>query len=300
MDWSKTAFDWTHLRAFLATAEEGSLSAAARALGQTQPTLGRQVAALEAELGLALFERSGRALQLTQAGRDLLGAAGEMRDAALHVSRVAAGHSQTASGPVVITATDTVATHILPPILAELRRLAPGIEPSIRASNAVQDLTRRDADIAIRHARPEQPGLYARKVNEVYAHLYAAPAYVDKVGRPQSLEDLQDYDFIGFDDVDQVLPMLNALGLPLRRENVRSASTSGPVITQMAREGLGITILTDDMAQRAGGLERLLPDVLSIPVPVWLVSHEELKTAPRFRITFDLLAEHLSRPGLLA
>lgn len=300
MNWHAIRFDWSHLRAFLATAEEGSLSAAARVLGQTQPTLGRQISALEADLGVALFERQGRGLILTQAGRDLLEPAGAMRDTAWHVSRMADGHSTRVSGTVTITATETVATHVLPPILADLRRVAPGIEPVILASNAVEDLTRRDADIAIRHARPEQPGLIARKVAELAAHLYAAPAYLDRVGRPETLADLDRLDFIGFDDIDRMLPMVQALGLPLKRENIRSASTSGPVIAHMAREGLGLTVLTDDMARRTGGLERILSDQFSVPTPFWLVSHEELSSARRIRVTFDILADHLSRPGAVA
>ncbi len=300
MNWRKIGFDWTQMRAFLATAEEGSLTAAALVLGQTQPTVGRQVAALEADLRVALFAREGRSLRLTQAGRDLLPAAAAMREAALHASRLAEGQSQSAAGPVTITATETVATHVLPRVLAELRRTAPGIEPMVRASNAVQDLTRREADIAIRHARPEQPGLIARKLTDLRAHLYAAPTYLDRVGRPETLADLAHLDFIGFDNIDRMLPVLAEFGLPIRRETIRSASTSGPVIAQMAREGMGVTILTGDMAQRAGGLEQMLPGTFSIPVPVWLVSHEELRSAPRFRITFDLIADHLSRPASFA
>ena len=299
MNWQKIRFDWTHLRAFLATAEEGSLSAAAQVLGQTQPTIGRQVASLEADLGVALFDRSGRALRLTQAGRDLLGPASAMREAALQVSRLADGQSRQASGVVTITATATFAIHVLPPILAELRRLAPGIEPQVRASNSVEDLTRRDADIAIRHARPTQPGLIARKVGEISGYLYAAPSYLDQVGRPDTRAALAHHDFIGFESPDTVVSLLEGLGIPVARANIRSCATSGPVITELTRAGLGITILSEDMARRAGGLELLLPDALCVPIPVWLVSHEELRQAPRFRITFDLLADHLSRPGSL-
>ena len=107
-----------------------------------------------------------------------------------------------------------------------------------------------------------------------------------------------DHDFIGFDDFDSTLPVLQSLGLPIDRAAIRSASTSGPVIAHLAREGLGVTILMQDMARRTGGLERMLEEEFKVPVPVWLVCHEELRTGPRFRITFDFLADHLSRPGV--
>ncbi len=286
-------FDWGQVRAFLATAEEGSLSAAARALRLTQPTLGRQVAALEEILGVTLFERSGRSLRLTQAGRDLLEPAGAMRDAALRFSLSAAGQSQSVSGKVTVTATDVVATHVLPPILAELRTFAPGIEVEIIASNTVQDLTRREADISIRHARPEQPDLTARLLGERNAFLYGAPALLDREGRPKTVDDLAHYDFVGFDDVSRVLPVFESLGIPMRPENMRVQSASGPAIAHLARAGLGLTMLTEEMADVTGGLEKVLPEHITVTVPVWLVTHRELHTAKRIRLVFDLLAKRV-------
>ncbi len=299
MNWQAISYDWAQVRAFLATAEEGSLSAAARVLGLTQPTLGRQVAALEETLGVTLFERSGRNWRLTQAGRDLLKPAAEMREAALRFSLNATGQAQAVAGPVTITTTDVIATYVLPPILAELRRIAPGIEPHIDASNQVQDLTRREADISIRHARPTQQDLIGKLVGEREAFLYATPAYLDRVGRPETLHDINHMDFIGFDDAAKMIPVIQSFGLPLEAEAIRLSSTSGPVIAQMAKAGLGITVLTDDMAHRTGGLERILPEAFSVPIPVWLVTHSELHTSRRIRLVFDLLADHLSRLGAL-
>lgn len=155
--------DWNHLRAFLATVESGSLSAAARSLGLTQPTLGRQVAALEQELGVLLFERLGRSLVPTLAGRELFESARSMGEAASRLSIIASGQSQSIEGLVRITASDIVAAHILPPILKRLNEVAPGIVVDVVADNDVRDLMRREADIAIRHVRPEQPDLIARR-----------------------------------------------------------------------------------------------------------------------------------------
>lgn len=154
MKWQNAAFDWNQAKAFLVTAEERSFSAAARALALTQPTVGRQVSALEEALGVALFERIGRSLSLTPAGLDLLEHVRAMGEAAGLVSISASGQSQSISGQVCITASDVVSTYHLPPVVARLREVAPEIEIEILASNALQDLRRREADIAIRHVRP--------------------------------------------------------------------------------------------------------------------------------------------------
>ncbi|MDH5452601.1 MAG: LysR family transcriptional regulator, partial [Paracoccaceae bacterium] len=149
MNDSLNTFDWNHMRAFLATAEGGSLSAAARALGQTQPTLGRQVAALEAQLGIMLFERVGRSLALTQSGRDLLEHVRSMGEAANRISLAASGQSQSIEGRVRITASDIMSAYVLPPVLRHLRQLAPLLDIDIVAANDIRDLMRREADIAI-------------------------------------------------------------------------------------------------------------------------------------------------------
>ena len=186
MNWAAISFDWNQIRAFWATAEEGSFSAAARALGQTQPTLGRQVAALEEDLGVTLFERAGRSLLPTKAGLDLLEHCREMGAAAQRISLTASGASQAVEGQVRITATDIMCLHVLPPAVAQIRRVAPGIEVDLVAANDIRDLLRREADIAVRHVRPEQADLTARLVQEATARPYAATRYLEARGRPAS------------------------------------------------------------------------------------------------------------------
>ncbi len=294
MNWQLVRFDWNQARAFLATADEGSLSAAARAVGLTQPTLGRQVAALEAELGVTLFERDGRSLSLTRSGIDLLEHFRAMGEAAGRISLAASGQSQAIEGQVRITATDMVATYHLPSMLKRLREVAPGIEVEIVASNEVRDLRRREADIAIRHVRPEQPDLIARRVAETTAHLYASSAYLARCGRPQCPSDLADADFIGPEDAERFLLDLNALGLSLTRDNFKLTTSSGTVILELVRQGLGISFVPRDWAALAPELECVLPQLEPIPVPVWLVTHRELHTSRRIRLVFDLLAEGLA------
>jgi DNA-binding transcriptional LysR family regulator len=294
MNWQAVSFDWNRARAFLATAEEGSLSAAARALGQTQPTLSRQVAALEEDLGVTLFERVGRSLSLTQSGLDLLDHFRAMGDAASRISLTASGQSQAIEGHVRITASNIVATYHLPAVLKRLRDIAPGIEVDVAASNEVRDLTRREADIAIRHVRPEQPDLIAKLVGEMTGHLYASTDYLDAHGRPKMAHDLSEADFIGFEDPERLLPILNPLGLSLTKRNFKITSASSTVIMALVKEGLGISILTKDLAALTPDIEQVLPELPPIPVPIWLVTHRELHTSRRIRLVFDLLAESFS------
>ena len=295
MNWSSATFDWNQARAFLATAEEGSLSAAARVLRQTQPTLSRQVAALEQDLGVTLFERVGRSLSLTPSGLDLLEHFRSMGEAANLISLAASGQSQAIEGRVSITATNVMATYHLPAALQRIREAAPAIEIEIIASNDVRDLTRREADIAIRHVRPEQPNLIAKLIGETSAHLYASKAYLDRYGRPKTASDLSDDTFIGFEDSERMLPFLNNLGLSLTRENFKLASASGTVILALAQQGLGISVFVKETAEMFPELEVVLPELDPIPVPIWLVTHRELRTSRRIRLVFDLLAETLSQ-----
>lgn len=291
MNWQTIAFDWNQARAFLATAEEGSLSAAARALGQTQPTLSRQVAALEAQLGVLLFERIGRSLSLTQSGLDLLEHFRAMGEAASRVSLAASGQSQAIEGHVSITATPLMATYHLAPVLQRIREAASEIVIEIVASNDLRDLMRREADIAIRHVRPEQPDLIAKLVGETSAQLYASTAYLDRLGRPETPEDLSEADFIGFEDQEKMIPVLNGLGLSLTGRNFKLVTASGPVILALVKQGLGISMLTRDIGALTPELEPVLPSLDPIPVPIWLVTHRELHTSRRIRLVFDILAE---------
>lgn len=294
MDWSAINFDWNQARAFLATAEEGSLSAAARALGQTQPTVGRQVSALEDALGVMLFERVGRSLVLTTSGIELLDHVRAMRDAAQRVSLTASGQSQTIEGQVRITASDVLSGYVLPPAIARLRQAAPKLEIDIVATNDIRDLQRREADIAIRHIRPEQPNLIARKVATATARFYASKGFLALNGRPASLSELSAYDFVGFGDNDRMVEILNGLGAQLTLENFRLASASGLVAWEMARAGLGISVMSDAVARACPEMEQVLPEMEPIAFPVWLTTHRELHTSRRIRLVFDILAEYLA------
>jgi DNA-binding transcriptional LysR family regulator len=296
MDWRSAKFDWNRARAFLVTAEEGSLSAAARALGMAQPTLGRQVDALEQELGVVLFERVGRGLTLTPSGLELLEHVRAMGDAANRVSLTAAGQSQSIEGTICIAASEIYAALVLPPIVAKLRGAEPGIHIEIVASTRASDLRRREADIAIRNFSPAEPDLIARKIRDVPARLYATPGYLEKIGNPRLPHDLRQADFISIDSSGVFLKGLNALGLNLTERNFPIMTENYLVMWELVKHGLGIGILDGDIGDAEPRVTRALPALEPLMFPVWLVAHRELNTSRRVRVVFDLLARELAGP----
>jgi DNA-binding transcriptional LysR family regulator len=294
MDWRTVRFDWNRARAFLVTAEEGSLSAAARALGMSQPTLGRQVDALEQELDVLLFERIGKRLVLTQPGMDLLEHVRAMGDAASRVSLSASGQSQALEGTVTITVGEAFGAYVLPPILSKLRAAEPGIDIEVVASNTPSDLRRREADIAIRNFRPTDPELVARKVRDMAGHLYAATSYLDRLGRPITLAKLNKADFVGFARTPALIDRLRPLGLELSQKNFVLISENQLVQWALIKQGLGLGVMAEVIGDKDPLVERALPESPAVMFPVWLVSHRELHTSRRVRVVFDLLADELA------
>lgn len=294
-DLSAIDFDWNHARAFLVTARAGSFSAAARALGVAQPTVGRQIAALEERLGVLLFDRVGGGLALTPTGRDLVEHVGSMADAAARVSLSAAGHADTIDGVIRISASEVTSTYTLPPIIAHMRRAHPGLEVELIVTNQASDLRRREADIALRSFRPKDPELVARKVRDTHAHLYAASTYLAALGDPTTPAELSRGDFIGFDRTPTLMQGLNALGLSLTASNFRVVTDNQLVQWALCKHGVGICIMTSDVGDAEPAVRRALPALPAIEVPGWLTTHRELHTSRRIRVAFDLLADALSR-----
>jgi len=295
MDWRAVKFDWNRARAFLVTAEEGSLSAAARALGLAQPTLGRQVDALEEELGVVLFERVGRGFTLTPSGLELLEHVRAMGEAANRVSLAAAGQSQSIEGNVSIAASETYSAMLLPKIVARLRREHPGITIEIVASTKPSDLRRREADIAIRNFAPTEPDLIARKIRDVPARLYATPGYLKSIGDPLLPYDLRNADFISIDGSGMFLKGLNAWGISVTERNFPILCENYFVMWEMVKEGLGIGVLDGNLGDAEPLVRRVLPDFQPLMFPIWLVAHREVNTSRRIRLVFDLLATELAR-----
>ncbi len=295
MDWTIIDFDWNQARAFLVTAEEGSLSAAARKLCQTQPTLSRQVAGLEEQLGVVLFERIGNQLVLTETGLELLEHVRTMGDAAGRVSLGASGRVLAVEGLVAISASDGVAAHILPNIVKRIRSEAPKVAVDIVASNALSDLRRREADIAVRHIRPEEPDLIGKLIGQATASFYASPEWVNENGLPTTPADVADASFIGFDQLDRFAGYLRDLGLAITLDSFPVMSESSVTGWEMVRKGHGIGLMMDAIADATGGVVRVLAAIEPVCFPVWLVTHRELRTSRRIRVVYDILAEELGR-----
>ena len=283
------------VRALHATAKSGSLSGAAKALGLTQPTLSRQIAALEQQLDVTLFERVGKKLVLTESGRGLVEHARAMAEAANAMSLAAAGRARGVQGRVSISATDAVAAYLLPRIIERIRLKAPQITVAVVASNALSDLKRREADIAIRHVRPSGDGLIGKQIGTMTAHFYASRSWVERNGAPRSREELATATLVGFEPAERFAEQLQAIGIPVPADRFRIVSENAVVLWEMVRRGLGISMMLGEIAEETPDLVRLMPDLPGVSVPVWLVTHRELRTSARVRVVFDTLAEQLRR-----
>lgn len=287
-------FDWNRARAFLVTAEEGSVSAAARALGLSQPTVSRQIDALEAELSLVLFERVGRGFVLTPAGHELLQHVRGMGEAAGRMSLSASAQSHSLDGCVRITAIDIYSAFLLPPIIARLRLLHPGLKVELVASDAVADLRRREADIAVRNVASTHPDLIVRKLRDDRAHIYATDGYLRSVGAPRSLEDIAAADFLGYADNRLLMNALHGLGIAVTERNFPVICNNQLVQWELVKRGLGIGVMMESVGDAEPMVRRVMPSMAPITVPMWLATHRELHTSARIRTAFDFLASELT------
>jgi len=293
MRWAKTKFDWNQARAFLVTAEEGSLSAAARALELTQPTLSRQVAGLEETLGVTLFERTPRALLLTQTGIQLLEHFRIMGSAADRISIAATGQSHSITGNVAITSTDMMATHYILPIIKRIKPIAPELQIEFITSNQLSNLMQREADIAIRHSRPQEDNLIAKRLRDTTAHLMASSSYLDETGRPSKVSDIDSMMYVGAEYPERLLGVLAAQGLSFTSANFNYHTSNGTVLLELVRQGFGISFLPVEMLERYPELEIVWPEFEPMQIESWLVTHRELRTNAGIRLVFDQISEGL-------
>lgn len=284
---------WDLYRSFLAVIREGSLSAAARALGLTQPTLARHVAALEEAVGGSLFVRSPRGLDPTDAALALRPQAEALDAAAASLWRTASGWGAEVRGTVRVTASEVVGARILPAILAGLRGRHPALEVELVLSNGIDNLLQRDADVAVRMVEPDQQALLVRRVGSIALGLHAHRRYLERHGTPQSLKELDGHDLIGFDretpDIRAMMQRVPGLSLP------RFALRTDSHLAQLAaiEAGFGIGICQVPLARRNPELVRLLADRFELPMGVWIAMHEDLRSTPRCRAVFDGLAAGL-------
>lgn len=282
--------DWSLIRSFLAVAEAGSLSAAARATGTSQPTLGRHIREIEAALQVPLFRRVALGLIPTEAGEALLPPARAMRQAAADLSQAAAGRAKGLAGTVRITASRVVSHAILPPILARLRADEPDIQIDLVPSDTTENLLLGEADLALRMYRPTQLDLVAQRLAELPMGIYAARTYLDRVGRPTSRDGLIGLDFIGQDRSDQIIRAMVAMGYPVSRGFFPVRTDDALVYQDLIRAGCGVGGLLRCIGDPDPGLERI-DGLISLPtLPIWLTAAPALRQSPRLRRVWDVLA----------
>ena len=281
---------WELYRTFLEVMRDRSLSGAARRLALSQPTVGRHIDALEAALQLSLFSRSPRGLIPTQAALGLLPHAQAMAAAAAALTRAASGEASAEHGVVRVTASEVIGAEVLPKILADFRREHQGVELELALNNRNEDLLRRDADIAVRMARPTQRALIARRIGEARIGLYAHRDYLARFGAPKSIAAIGAHRLIGFDRDDHSFRSVGPLPAEIARENFGFRCDSDLAQLAALRAGVGIGGCQANIAARTPELAPVLPKAVQFTLEVWLVMHEDLKATHRVRLLFDHLA----------
>jgi DNA-binding transcriptional LysR family regulator len=283
-------------RSFLAVLRLGSLSAAGRSLGLTQPTIGRHIATLQESLGgRVLFTRSQAGLMATPAAHELRPHAEAMAAAAAAFARMGSGNLEETAGVVRLAAADVVGVEVLPAILSEFRYKYPNTVIELSLSNQMADLLRRDADIAVRMVRPRQKALLAKRAGTVALRFYAHRRYLERHGYPERLEDLAHHALIGY---DRTLPFANlakAVPLPVSRELFAFRCDNDLAHIAALRSGYGIGICQTGIARRDPNLLPLLGKQFKLDMEIWIVMHNDLKRISRMRLMFEHLAISLAQ-----
>ena len=294
MDKALNDFDWSLIRAFLAVAETGSLSGAARSLSLSQPTLGRQIKQLEDQMGLRLFERQARGLELTDTGESLLEPARAMHAAFGQLRLRAAGRDHKMEGTVRITASEVMAHHVLPKIIAGMREAEPNIQIELVPSDASENLLFREADIAVRMYRSTQLDVITKQIGTVEMGIYAAKSYLAKHGTPERIDDLLNHTIVGYDRDDRIIVGMRDLGWPATREFFDVRCDDQNTYWELVRAGCGVGFTQQSFASVDPLIARVLPEVELPTLPIWLAASEVMRSTPRIKRVWDMLEEGIS------
>jgi DNA-binding transcriptional LysR family regulator len=283
--------NWSLYRSFLSVLQEGSLSAAARALGLTQPTIARHIEALEQDIGLELFVRSQQGLSPTEGALELKPYAELLAATTAAIKRAASGQGKDVKGTVRVTASEIVGAEVLPPIFARLRERHPRLEIELVLSNTVDNLLRREADIAVRMVEPAHEAVVIKRIGAVTIGLHAHRRYLDRAGRPRTFDDLRKHSLVGFDrETPEIRSMRGRIAHWLDALHFAFRTDSDIAKLMAIRAGFGIGLCQTALAQRDPDLERVLPGAFQFKLGVWLAMHENLRSTPRCRAVFDELA----------
>lgn len=287
------SLDWTLIQSFLAVAETGSLSGGARRLGSSQPTLGRQIRTLETLLEVELFQRHPRGLDLTALGLEILPAAQNMFHAMNALTLSAAGAQTALNGDVRITCSIFIAHHVLPDILADIRRLEPAIRIDLVASDDSDNLLFREADIAVRMYRPKQLDMVTRHLGDIPLGLFASRDYADRKGLPATPDDLQRHDLVGYDQSELMTRAMQDAGWPVTRDWFNTRCDNQSAYWQLVRAGCGIGFCQKHVGDSDPDIVAVLSALDIPPLPVWLTAHEIMRHTPRISRIWDLLSAGL-------
>ncbi|MCH8847005.1 MAG: LysR family transcriptional regulator [Proteobacteria bacterium] len=285
--------DWRALQNVVTVAETGSLSAAARRLNISQPTVGRRIEQLEQQLGAVLFNRTAQGLSLTKVGESILNHAKQMEEEALAIERAATGANQQLQGNVRVSLIEDLGIQWLPQKLSKFHVQFPHLSIEVNINNRNVDLLRREADIAVRLARPEQPDLICRKVGMLFFGLYASQSYLDEHGVPEQRADLKNHYHVGFDEQMQRYSLIKKLETLFNQDNIRHRSNSHMEIVEATRAGLGCGVLCCLTADPHSDLHRVLIKEFNYGREIWLVTHAEINSSARIRTVFDFLVKAL-------
>ena len=289
-------FKWDDLKYFLAMAEEGSLSAAARKLTVSQPTLSRRLTALEEDIGAEVFLRTRSGLELTSLGAELVQHARHMQDDVHSVERLITGHDSSLKGSVKISCIDIIGTEWLIKHIAPFHEQYPGITVEVTVANTTSDLLRGEADIALRMFRPAQNELIARKIATMNYGYYASRDYIERMGKPETFADLKEHKFVL--PHDDILALTSRSSAGYNRAALQDAvfrSNNLLALAAAVREGLGIGAHCCMLAHDDANMVRLFGNHLVFSSDLWLVSHADLRRSARIRAMYDYLADLLTR-----
>ena len=284
-------FDWSLAKSFLAVLDAGSLMGAARRLQAQQPTLSRHIAELETQLGVPLFERTGRGVTPTAAALAIADAARQMQDGAGALARSLAKSRDATTGTVRVTTSQVAATWMLPPLLAQLQQAEPGIDVELVASNQLTNLLRREADIAVRMVRPQQGSLVARKLADIPIVAAAHESYLARAGTPRRPEDLLGHRLIGYDRDETIVRGFAGIGLVLARERFALRTDDQVAYGRLVAAGPGIGFVARYNIDQWPGVQEVLPQLQIPPLPCWLAVHREIRGNRLVRRVYDFLAE---------
>ena len=285
--------DWNLLRSFVAIYDTGTLTAAAKRLGITQPSLGRHLRELELLVRETLFTRLPGKLKPTERADALFAATYEMHHAVRNAELLFSSNRERLSGVVRVAVAEAYGYHVVPQLLGTLMNEQPELEIELSVSNRSDNLLRRDADIAMRFFRPNQDDLIAVKLGDAEMGLFAHDDYIARFGEPTDFA-LPEGGFVtGFDRQDMPLaPSLRGRA-PSELPRFRFRTDSAMARQAAIASGAGMGMLFVDIAQTIPGLRRVLADKVSLAQEVWLCAHDELRRSSRMRFVWDRLEAEL-------